>query len=403
MQKTPYTLQFWLLSFSSVLFFSSFTMIIPELPAILDGMGKGELKGLIISLFTVTALLSRPFSGKLADTVGRKPVIVFGAIVCFACGFMYPFANTVWLFFLIRFIHGMSTGFTLTGTASYVADIAPPHLRGEAIGIHGLCANIGAAFGPALGSTLALHFSTDVMFYTSSVSAILSLLILTGLKETLPKAQQQKFQLEQMNLKWEEIFEPRIIMPFTIMVLVIFSFGVILTIIPDLSAHLGIQNKGIFFTYMTGASISIRFFAGRASDRYGRANILRVSSLFLTIAMFFIGVAESYVQLMACAVLFGLAHGTGAPTIFAWAIDLSIEKYRGRAMATLYIALELGVGLGAFISGMIYNNEIPQLKYAFWFSASLSLLAFFFLATHLQLEKKMKAYFQQLSVNAEND
>jgi len=229
-----------------------------------------------------------------------------------------------------------------------------------------------------------------VMFYTSSASAILSILILLGIKETLPSTQKQRFHVKQLALKADEIVEPRVLFPSLIMILVIFSFGVVLTIIPDLSTSLGIENKGVFFTYLTVASIAVRFFAGRASDRYGRAVVLQVTAILLATAMFLIGLVENYVQLMACAVIFGLAHGTGAPTIFAWTIDLSVEKFRGRAMGTLYIALEIGVGSGAFISGWIYGNQLENLKYAFWFSALLALLAWILLIVHRRREKNRR-------------
>ncbi|WP_416866517.1 MAG: hypothetical protein ACMVP2_02035 [Imperialibacter sp.] len=57
-QQKIYTWQFMLLCFSSLLFFSSFNMIIPELPAFLTSIGGGDYKGLIISVFTLTAGLS---------------------------------------------------------------------------------------------------------------------------------------------------------------------------------------------------------------------------------------------------------------------------------------------------------------------------------------------------------
>ena len=90
-----YTRPFWLLCTSSLLFFASFNMIVPELPSFLSSLGGAEHKGLIISLFTVTALISRPFSGKLADRIGRKPVIIVGSLVCFVCSLMYPLLTTV--------------------------------------------------------------------------------------------------------------------------------------------------------------------------------------------------------------------------------------------------------------------------------------------------------------------
>ena len=149
-RQNIYTVQFGLLCLSSFLFFSSFNMIIPELPAYLESMGGGEYKGLIIALFTLTAGLSRPFSGKLADRVGRIPVMIFGAVICFICGFLYPIATSVVWFLALRFFHGLSTGFKPTGTAAYVADVIPALRRDEAMGVLGLCGSLGMASGPAI-------------------------------------------------------------------------------------------------------------------------------------------------------------------------------------------------------------------------------------------------------------
>src|SRR5687767_15982473 len=99
--KRVYGLQFWLLCLSSFLFFASFNMIIPELPSYLTSLGGAEYKGLIISLFTLTALVSRPFSGKLADKIGRVPVMVCGPIVCVICSAVYPLVSSVGGFLLL--------------------------------------------------------------------------------------------------------------------------------------------------------------------------------------------------------------------------------------------------------------------------------------------------------------
>jgi MFS family permease len=184
-----FTTQFWLLGLSSFLFSSSFNMLIPELPGYLSSMGGAEYKGAIIGLFTLTAGLSRPFSGRLTDRVGRVPVMAFGSIVCFICGFLYPIFTTVMPFLLLRLVHGFSTGFKPTGTAAYVADIVPANRRGEAMGIHGMCMGVGSAFGPAVGSMISMTFSLNALFYTSSLFAFLSIAILLNMKETLKEKQ----------------------------------------------------------------------------------------------------------------------------------------------------------------------------------------------------------------------
>ena len=180
---------------SSFLFFASFNLLLPELPDHLTRLGGGAYKGFIIALFTLTAAISRPFSGKLADTVGRIPVMVFGSLVCFVCGFFYPWALSVTGFLGLRLLHGFSTGFKPTGTAAYVADIVPVDRRGEAMGLLGVTGALGMAFGPAFGSWVAGHYSLNAMFYCSSGAALLSLLVQGTLTETLPQAQRQRFSL----------------------------------------------------------------------------------------------------------------------------------------------------------------------------------------------------------------
>jgi MFS family permease len=101
-----FSLQFWLLCLSSLVFFCSFNMLIPELPDYLTSLGGEEYKGLIISLFTLTAGLSRPFSGRLTDRIGRVPVMAFGSLVCFVCGFFYPVVTTVYPLLFLRLVHG---------------------------------------------------------------------------------------------------------------------------------------------------------------------------------------------------------------------------------------------------------------------------------------------------------
>ena len=138
MQTNIFTPQFLLLCLSSLFFFSSFNMIIMELPEYLSLMGGEDYKGLIIALFTLTAGLSRPFSGKLTDSIGRMPVMIFGAVICFVCGMIYPLTTTISGFLLLRFFHGLSTGFKPTATSAFVADVVPANRRGEAMGILGL-------------------------------------------------------------------------------------------------------------------------------------------------------------------------------------------------------------------------------------------------------------------------
>ncbi len=377
--QSIYTLQFWLLCLSNFLFSASFQMMIPELPDYLSSMGGKAYIGYIISLFTLTAGFSRPFSGKLTDTLGRVPIMAFGSVVCFVCGCIYPFIHTVAGFLFLRFVHGFSTGTKPTATSAYVADIIPEDRRGEAQGMLGIFTATGMSFGPTIGGYLADTFSIDALFYTSSAFALLSILILVNMRETLPPTQKQAFSWRLFKIGWEDIFEPRVLPTFLVMLFVSFSSGVILTLVPDQTKLLGMSNKGIFFTVYTIASLVVRLFFAKSSDRHGRVPVLMVSSVFLIGAMLLLGFSHSVFWFFVASVLFGFSWGFNTPTLTAWTVDLSDELYRGRAIATMYIALEAGIGIGAVAGGKLYQGIVANLPIPYAVAALLSLLSFVYL------------------------
>ena len=374
-----FSLQFWLLCFSSLVFFCSFNMLIPELPDYLSSLGGDDYKGLIISLFTITAGLSRPFSGRLTDRIGRVPVMAFGSLVCFVCGFFYPIVVTVYPFLFLRLIHGFSTGFKPTGTAAYIADIVPIHRRGEAMGMHGTMSSLGMAFGPALGSWIADTFSMNVLFYVSSMFALISIAILYNMKETLPKNKQEKFSLNSLKINKEDIFDKMVLPAAIVVFLTSFSFGAVASLTPDLSKSIGLHNKGFYFLVFTCASLFIRIVAGKISDKNGRIPVIRWGCFALIIAMGLTAYANDIYFFIMGAVFFGVGMGILSPILQAWTVDLCDEHNRGRALATMYISLEGGIGLGAFLCSKIYENQVQRMQYAFLFVGALAVFAMVYL------------------------
>lgn len=373
-EKEPlYTTQFWLLCLSHALFAGSFNMIIPELPAYLESMGGEDYKGLIIALFTLMAGLSRPFSGRLTDTVGRVPVMVFGSMVCVVCSLLYPLVSGVAGFLWLRFFHGFSTGFKPTASSAFVADIAPCYRRGEAMGILGVSMNLGSSIFPPVGSWLVLAYSIDLMFYVSSGLALLSILILMGMKETLPE--RQAFRPGLLKVGWKDFLEPTAVPPAIIIGLSYACFGVLLTVVPDQADYLGMANKGLFFTSFTAMGLLSRLIAGRSSDRFGREPVLQLSLILTAGALVLLGYANSPLMLMVGAGALGFCTGVLGPTAFAWVVDRSDSRYRGRAMATAYIALEIGIGGGALYSAWVYDNTPANFAEVFLTSAVLCLMA----------------------------
>lgn len=372
-----YSLNFWLLALSSFLFFGSFNMVLPELPDFMRTFGGEKYIGLHITFFTITALISRPFSGKLTDTWGRVPVMVVGAAVTAIVSLFYPFFLNIYAFLFIRFLHGFSTGFKPTGTAAYVADITPIDRRGEGMGILSFFGMTGMGIGNYIGGEIAIHFSIDTLFFISAFVALSSVLVLLGMKETLKD--KQKFSPSLLKINFSDLYEPTVLTPTVVMMLVTFSFGVAVALAPDLSKSLGIANKGLFFAYFTATSLVARVVGGKLSDKYGRRIVLMVATLTLGTGSIVTGLASAPAELFTGALILGAGYGLSSPAIFAWATDLAPPEFRGRGFSTVFMALEIGIGMGAFLGGWLYEGDIRNLPMIFGGAGALAYLAFIYL------------------------
>jgi MFS family permease len=381
--------QFWLLCASTVLFMASFGMIMPELPGFLTKLGRPDLIGWIVGLFTIGAFSSRFISGRIADSAGRRPVMLFGTWVTMIAGLGYILIGwlqpelssawygvpmVVWLFLLLRFLHGMSTGFRPTGTTAFLTDTTPLNRRGEALGYLGVAGNAGMAGGPALGSWLTVEFGYDAMFLTSSALGVLALILTLRLPESLPNS--RKVRLQDLNvfsgpvLDWSSWPASMALLP------VAFAFGAFLTITPDFVDSLGYVYKGSFNTIIVIASISMRLFAGKASDRLGRVPLLIIGSALLAVGMFGLALAQNQLTAALAGVVYGMSIGINMPAIFAWTADLAKPGKIALALGTMLMALEVGIGAGAVFSGHRFAGDVNAIPSLYAISGAFGLVMF---------------------------
>ena len=379
--------QFWVLCTSTVLFMASFGMVMPELPGFLTELGRPDLIGWIVGLFTVGAFLSRFFSGRIADRAGRRPVMLFGTWVTMIAGLGYigvgaitgkavwsgvPVA--VWAFLTLRLLHGMSTGFRPTGTTAFLTDITPLNRRGEALGYLGVAGNAGMAGGPAIGSWLTVQYGYNAMFIVSTLFGLIALVMTLRLPETLPEGRRVKWS--DLHVWKGDVMDlsawPAALGLFP----VAFAFGTFLTISPDFVSSLGYVYKGSFNTVIVIASISMRLIAGRASDRRGRVPLMLIGGALLAIGMFGLSVVETKAMAALFGVIYGMSIGINMPTIMAWTADLARPGRVALALGTMLMSLEVGIGVGAVFSGYQFQGDLSAISSLYAFAGGLGLFGF---------------------------
>jgi MFS family permease len=370
------------MSLSMFLFMTSFNLILPELNHFITDLGGEEQKGLVISLFTISAGLSRPFSGKLSDKIGRKKVMVVGVMVCFLTSILYPLSFSVWFFLLLRFFHGFSAGFTPTGATALITDILPESHRGRGMGIWGTFISLGIGVGQYLGSYINSVLGMDNLFMIAGSTAAISGILLGYVQETL--VTKEKIRLNHLKVSWNDVFEPTVLPSAMVMFLSATCSGIIFVLTPDMSSYLGIQNKGWFFGIYVISTIIIRLMTGSLSDKIGRRKTLIIGMVFLIVSMIMIGYSTDIVSYTTAAIIFGIATGISSPTFFAWTADLSAPERRGVGAGTMFIALELGIMFGSASTLLTYENDMASIPTGFLVGAATAFLAVIYLIWHLK-------------------
>ncbi len=363
---------------------TSFNLILPELNMFITNLGGADKKGLIYTFFALTSLLSRPFSGKLSDTIGRKRVMYTGVAIAAITSMLYPLSHTVFFFLALRFVHGLGAGFMPTGATALITDVLPIDKRGRGMGIWGTFISLGIGVGQSLGSPINNILGMNNLFLISAIFAVVSALLLGFVRETLPKKQKQKFRFSHLKLGLKDIVEPSVWPCALVMFLSAVSSGIIFTITPDISEYLNISNKGWFFMFYTISTIFVRLFSGGLSDTIGRRKTLVIGMILLIISVMMIAFSTTLELYTTSAIIFGMATGISSPTIFSWTADLSHPERRGIGSGTMFIALEGGFIVGSLSTLFSYDSTSATVPVAFGFGAFLAFVSLLYLLWHLK-------------------
>lgn len=345
-----WTKEFVLLSVANLFLFFSFQMLIPTLPIYVTQMGGDELAvGLVISVFTVSALLVRPVAGLLLDRVGRRQVLLFGAVVFLACVAGYYFAAAVAVLLFLRFVHGIGWGALTTAYSTVVADIIPAHRRGEGMGYFGLSSTLGMMLAPLIGLYLVDAYGFGVMFVTATVLAALSLVLAQAVR--IPAGTPAPAGAE--TSVWANLFEKKALFPALLAWLLSVTYGGIVSFITLYGAQQGIANVGWFFLGNAGTMLVTRPLSGKLFDKKGHVWVLLPGAFAVIAGLWVISVATNEWTLLVASVLFGLGMGSVQPSLLAWTINRVAPHRRGAANGTIFSAFDGGIAVGAMLLGAV--------------------------------------------------
>ena len=378
-------------------FMLSFNLILPEMNQFISALGGAAYKGSIIFLFSIAAGLSRPYAGKFADIMGRKKTMNIGLLITILVSLAYPFTRSIGLLFALRFIHGLSAGFSPTSATALLTDLLPEKRRGAAMGIWGTFISLGIGVGQALGSYIYSQSNYDVLFLSAAGFGFIAVIFSALIKETL--VNKQAFSWSILKLKTQDIIEKPVKPAALIMFLTAISSGMIFVLTPDVSDFLQIGNKGYFFGIYVLTTIFMRLFFSSLSDRIGREQTLLIGCLFLITSMLLLANAQTQISYTLAAAVFGLATGISSPTLFAWTADLSLPERRGTGSGTMFIALEGGILFGSGLTFIFYTNTLESAQLLFNIAGGFAVVALIALIFQIQRKKIKRADLNNAALN----
>jgi len=370
-----WTKPFILMSAGMLFLFTGFYLLLPTLPPFIKQMGGNEAEvGLAAGAFMLSAVMIRPIVGGLLDRYGRRPFIVWGLLLFALAMYMYDWIGGIVVLMGLRILHGMTWAVSTTAVFTAVTDIIPSARRGEGMGWFSTAMTLAMAVGPMLGVWVIQSLSYHALFQFACALSAVALLLTFGAK--VPFRQ-------QTGKRRIEFFEPSVLPVAASVFFLTIAYGGITTFVPLFADSIQV-NSGTFFLAYAVTLALIRPIAGKLSDRHGESFVI-IPGLAVTIsALLVLSISTGLFGVLVSAVLFGVGFGSAQPALQAATIRLARPDRKGVANASLLTATDLGIGLGAILSGWVSQHTSYQVLFTVGAaSVAMSLLLFAFFVVRL--------------------
>ncbi|TDF96287.1 MFS transporter [Paenibacillus piri] len=333
-----------------------FYLLLPTLPLYIKKLGIGESQlGFIIGGFTLSAVVVRPVIGGLLDRFGRRFFILAGLIVFAIAMFLYNWASGILLLFLLRILHGCGWAISTTSIGTAITDVIPTQRRGEGMGWYGMSMSVSMAIGPIVGVWMVQNYSFRNLVILASCLSVAAILLALVIK--VPAL--------RLDNKRKAVFFDKSVLPISVAIFFLaLTYGGITTFLPLFAGSIQV-NAGTFFLVYAIALTLARPVAGKLADRFNETSIIILSLIITIIALFILSLSNGLPSVIASAILYGIGFGSAQPTLQAATLNLVSSDQKGVATASFFTAMDLGIGLGSIILGLISQF----LGYSFLFAA----------------------------------
>lgn len=332
--------------------------------------------GLAMTLFMLSSIAVRPFSGLIIEKLGRKKTLYLSESLFCLFAVAYIFADNLTALLVIRFLHGIWFSILTTVTVPIANDFIPAQRKGEGMGYFVMSVNLGIVLGPLLGLTLMQDFS--YLFVTSILAGIIVLgfifCFMIPIAQYIPTPQPV-----QRRLSLDDFMEKKALSVSVLALLISFSYASIMSYISPFADAKGLlEYAGLFFVVFAVAMMSLRPITGKIYDRKGPSYVI-----YPAIALFALGLAllsqiQTLTGFMLAAVCIGMGFGSVQPCLQTLAIQRAPKARIGHATSTFFTCYDIGIALGSLLLGLMIAKY--SYSFAYLVCAALTVLSLIFYA-----------------------
>jgi MFS family permease len=325
---------------------SSFLMLPKFLATELDA-GPDEI-GLVVAASAISIVFFLVPAGAMVDRYGRKIFLVSGAtLMAMTCAAHVYVEEIGAPLYALRALQSLAFAYAYAAGAALAIDAAPPSRIGQAIGLFGLCYVFMGAFAPAAVEAIVEVRGWDSAFSMSAFAAFFCAVLSLFINESPPAAApgERKGMLAVLR-------QPSMRSGIIVTGLLGVAFGCAFNFYQPFALSLGIDQLRDFFIANSIASAGVRLGIGPYVDRIGLRRVSLVS-LALYSGVIFAMIWLDSIGLLLLGIGMGTAHGLFFPSYSGLILQGSPSDERGRRLATIQGALNLGMGAGGIVLGFI--------------------------------------------------
>lgn len=334
-------------------------ILYPTLPLFLVELGGNAREiGIVMGIFTLSAVCSRPFAVYGAGRWGRFQMIIIGVLLSGFSVASYYWGGSVVGIAIPRIIHGFGFGILTTIYASVVSDMLPKSRKGEGLGYFGLGTSLTMTVAPFLGILLIEEVGFFSMFMLAIATQALAFFMIFSLNRAVwdpPKKEKiQSSTIERKktaNPSGNKWIPQGIGLPSFLTVLFGGAMGSVSSYVSVYAKIENLSGVGWYFVISSVTVCLVRLVSGGIFDRKGPYWVLIPGGFFFIFGFALLYLGKGEIAFFGSAIFYGIGMGSLFPALQAWMINRSSAEKRTGVNAIFYNCLDMGVGGGIILLG----------------------------------------------------